>query len=248
MEETADLTRPFVLAAEKSGGMRAVDPPVSSWPPVAQSTLSAVLEARVALEAAREGSDRVPLSDVWRLYESWLATAVVAALRPLLGPGEPLRSEGSWGWQWTPGSTMVRVRAQPKIGSEADASLTGHSAGLLSVLGDLRPDVLITVCDPNAEQAVLCVEAKRRTAKTAMKASGVGEAAAKYAWGIRSGDDPDTPVASVIVASSAAVEAVHDEARARISSRFLLPSQGRADFDRRVRERVEGLLSAVGAS
>jgi hypothetical protein len=243
-----ELVRPILQAAERAGGSRAVDLPVSSWPPLAQETLRAVVEARISLAAGSGQEERVPLSDVWRLYEKWLAIATVEALRPLLGPGVESSDGDRWRWEWGVGSAIVRVHAQATIDGEVDVALAGHPDGLLSVLSDLQPDVLVTVCDPEGDQGVLCVEAKRRIEATGMEASEVAAAGAKYALGIRSGADPQTPIASVIVASSAELARMHDEESSRVSSCFLLPTSGRDDFAKDVRERVKALLDAVDPS
>ncbi|HKF83740.1 MAG TPA: hypothetical protein VKB23_12370 [Solirubrobacterales bacterium] len=242
------LVRPMREVAERAGVSRAVDPSRSSWPPIAREVFAAVLGARISLSLGNDPTGLVPLSNVWRLYEGWLAIAVADALKPLLGEGSELPGKTRWGWGWSCGSALVRVRAQAEIKADANAELAGHPDGLLSVLSNLKPDVLVTVCDPAGGQAVLCVEAKRRTTATSMEASEVAEAGAKYAWGIRSGADPATPIASVIVASSAQLPAMHDEDEGRLSASFLLPSQGRAAFEDSVRQRVKALLAEVAPS
>ncbi len=244
---SADLVRPIRIVGERASAPSTVDPPTSSWPTSAKTTLMAVISARIALALGTERRDRVPLSRVWQLYESWLAIAVVEALHPLLGRGQETRNGSSWCWEWALDSRLVRVHPQATIGAKANGALAGHPDGLVSVLSDLVPDVLVTVCDPEGEQRALCVEAKRRTAKTEMIASEVAEAAAKYVWGIRSGADLDTPIASVILASSANLAGMHDVPRGRVSSCFVLPTQGREAFGKLVRQRVEALLAAVGA-
>jgi hypothetical protein len=242
------LVRPIREVAERAGVSRAVDPSRSSWPPIAREVFAAVLGARISLALGNDPTGLVPLSNVWRLYEGWLAIAVADALKSLLGDGSELPGKTGWGWEWSYGSALVRVRAQAVIGAEANPELAGHPDGLLSVLSNLKPDVLVTVCDPAGKQEVLCVEAKRRIAATEMEASEVAEAGAKYAWGIRSGADPTEPIASVIVASSADLLSMHDELESRLSTAFLLPSQGRETFDKSVRQRVKALLAAVGPS
>ena len=245
-ESPVVLARPIALVGERAAGQRsAVDPPVSSWPPIAQAALAAVLDARIALALAGEGSDHVPLSHIWRLYENWLVTAVVDALVPLLGPGREITEGSGWGWQWSDGPVLVRVHAQATIGAEPDTDLCGHPDGLVSVLSDLRPDVLVSVCERDGGQAILCVDAKRRIAATKMDASEVAGAASKYVWGIRSGTDPDTPIASTIIASSAPIPDMHDLHEARISTCFLLPSTGGEEFAALVTGRVAALIAGV---
>lgn len=246
--EAGALVRPIREVAERAGVSRAVDPSRSSWPPIAREVFAAVLGAHVSLEMSTDPTGLVPLSNVWRLYESWLAITAADALKPVLGDGAELQDETGWGWEWIQGSVRVRVRAQAVIGAEADPDLAGHPDGLLSVLSNLKPDVLVTVCDPAGAQGVLCVEGKRRTAKTEMEASEVAAAGAKYAWGIRSGVDPTTPIASVIVASSAALSGMHDEEEGRVSTCFLLPSQGQKEFEALLTHRVKGLIAAVSPS
>jgi hypothetical protein len=240
--DEADFIQPIRRVAMRAGASRRIDPSRSSWPPVAQRAYGAVLDARISLALGSGASDRVPLSDVWRLYENWLVVAVVEALRPLLGDGEGRQDEIGWSWEWMRGSTRIRVRAQATIGADPQADLGGHPDGLFSVLSDLRPDVLVTACHPDGGQAVLCVDAKRRSS---MEASQIAEAGAKYIWGIRSGADTEKPLASVIVASSTALKQMHDEESSRLLTRFLLPSQGRDEFVSLVREKVESLLAAV---
>ncbi len=245
--QSLQLARPLRSVAERSmTNEQAVDLPVSSWPLLAQSTLGAVLEARMALAVRGAGMDHVPLCHVWRLYESWLVLAVAGALSPVLGSGRKVSSGSRWIWQYDLGTVTVRVHSQATIGADSAVDLSGHPDGLLSVLSDLRPDVLITVSDPHGPQAVLSIDAKRRIASTAMDASEIAAAASKYIWGIRSGVTRDTPISSAIIASSAPLPEMHDVGRSRIATCFVLPSK-RKDFDALIGDRVGALIAEVGS-
>jgi len=246
-EDGVFLARPLDWVAERaSSGGASLDPPVSSWPHAAQAAFGAVLNARIALAFEGAGSRHVPLSHIWRLYENWLVTRVEDALTGELGAGEEIQIGATTAQQWQAGSVLVRVHPQATIGRHVDRDFCGHPDGLVSVSSDLRPDVLVSVSDPAGVQAVVCVDAKRRIAQSAMDASEVAAAASKYVWGIRSGADLDElVVASTIVASSARLPDMHDEGRSRVSTRFLLPSAGVAEFDALVVAEVRRLVMSV---
>lgn len=241
------LVQPLELVAERAAPVQRVpDPPLSSWPSQARSTFWAVIEALVGLAASGRGDAQVPLSDVWRIYESWIALRSLVVLEQRFGPVKPVGDGTAWSCEWDLGEIVVRLHSQREIGASPGGPDSGHPDGVISVSSDLRPDVLISVTSTVGDQALLCIDAKRRITATQLDAGDVATAASKYLWGIRIANDPGVlPVAKVLIVSSAGLAAVHDIERSRIFSLFALPSQGAEEFDQFVAEEVERLVVEV---
>jgi hypothetical protein len=243
------LVTPLKLVSQCAAPAQAVpDPPLSSWPGNARTTFRAVIEALVGLAVADRGGLHVPLSDVWRIYENWIALRVLLVLEKRFGPVDPVGEGAVWSAEWNFDGIVVRLHSQREIGAPSDDKTAGHPDGLISVSSDLQPDVLISVTSADGDQALFCVDAKRRIAATEMDAGDVATAASKYIWGIRMADDPDVlPVETTLIVSSAGLAAVHDVERSRIFGLFALPSQGTEDFDSFIDEELKRLIMEVAA-
>jgi hypothetical protein len=219
------------LATRAGRGARGVDPPLSSWPHLAQATFRSILSALVTLSARGPGSDRVPLSDLWRLYESWISLRAIEAVTSSFGPGTELDGCPWWASEWTVDGAFVRLHAQAQIGATADDWISGHPSGIRSVSSNLIPDILVAVWHPDGAQVLICVDAKQRTLLTGMDPSEVAAAGSKYLWGIRDAADPSAfPVTSTLVASSAGVPVMHDPALSRITAVWITPSEDEGTF------------------
>jgi hypothetical protein len=244
------LIRPLELVSERATpARRTPDPPLSSWPSQSRKTFQAVTEALVGLAVSGRGASLVPLSDVWRIYENWVALRSRSALENRFGQAEPIGDGTAWSCQWDLEGVVVRLHSQREIGSPSDGNVAGHPDRIISVSSNLRPDVLISITGATGDQALFCIDAKRRLTATEMDAGEVATAASKYLWGIRMKDDPDLlPVATALIVSSAGLAAVHDVERSRIFGLFALPSQGAEGFDLFVEEEVERLLAEVTAT
>jgi hypothetical protein len=227
------LAGPLEMVAERALPLRrAPDPPLSSWPAEARATFRAVVEACVGLAVAGRGDAFVPLSDVWRMYESWIGLRALAALEGSYGPGNFIAGTAAWTCEWNLDGTTIRLHSQREIGAAPNALISGHSDSIISVSSNLRPDVLISVWNEVGDQALICIEAKRRVEPTSMRAADVAAAASKYLWGIRSASDPTSfPVDTAVVVSSAGLAAVHDIELSRIVGLSSLPSHGAEAFD-----------------
>jgi hypothetical protein len=244
------LVGPLELVAALAAPARPVpDPPLSSWPAQARSTFRAVIEALVGLAVAGRGSSSVPLSDVWKIYESWIALRSLSVLEECLGPAKPVGVGTVWSSEWDVDGVTVRLHCQREIGASSGGNVAGHPDGIISVSSNLRPDVLISVIGSTGDKALFCIDAKRRITATQMDAGDVATAASKYLWGIRDASDPDLlPVVTTLIVSSAGLASVHDVERSRIFGLFALPSQGAEGFDVFVREEVERLVAEVSTA
>lgn len=244
------LVGPLEMVAERAvPSGKAADPPISSWPAQATATFRAVIEACVGLAVAGRGEAFVPLSDVWRMYESWIALRALTALEGRYGAGELVAGAAAWTCEWDLGGTVVRLHSQREIGAAPDASISAHPDGVVSVSSNLRPDATVSVWNQAGGQALICIDAKRRIEQTSMDAADVASAASKYLWGIRSASDPTVfPVDKVLIVSSAPLAAVHDSEHSQIAGLFSLPSQGVDAYDDFVSGETARLVSAVDAA
>lgn len=239
------LTEPFEAVAARALTNQP-DVPTSSWPLAARSAYKAVLGAYVGLAVAADGAAHVPLADLWRIYEAWVALQILAALEGAFGPPATVSVGPPWTGEWVVSGCFLRLHLQREIGSSGDPASTGHPDGIRSVSSDLRPDALVAVWLPGGGQTVICFDAKRRTAGTKMDPAEVASAASKYLWGIRTAADPgEFPVSSTVVVSSAPVAEMHDAAASRISAHFLLPSIGGESFASLVQSTVRSAVEKV---
>jgi hypothetical protein len=244
------LAGPLELVTERAMPSRmAPDPPLSSWPAQARTTFHAVIEALVGVAVAGRGEALVPLSDVWRMYESWIALRALVALEGRYGPGQLLAGGGAWTCEWDLEGTVVRLHSQREIGATPDASIPAHPDDIVSVSSNLRPDVMISVSNKAGDQVLICIDAKRRIEQTSMDAGDVAAAASKYLWGIRSASDPKLlPVDIALIVSSAGLAEVHDIEHSRIVGLFSLPSRGVDAFDDFVRDETARLVTEVDSA
>lgn len=244
------LLSPIEMVAEQAQpSRRSPDPPFSAWPSQARVTFQAVVQACVALAVDGRGKAFVPLSDLWRIYESWIALSALTALEERYGPGRVVVDGGAWTCEWNLDGTIIRLHAQREIGAAPDSSISAHPDGIISVSSDLRPDAMISIWKQAGEQALLCIDAKRRIERTSMDAAEIATAASKYLWGIRSARNPELlPVDRALIVSSAGLAEVHDTEHSRIVGLFTLPSHGLGAFDEFVRAETARLVAEVDAT
>lgn len=237
---TAILERVAVAA---SGAARGSDPPVSAWPRLAAQALRLILSALVQLRARGTGVDAVPLTDLWRLYEAWVALQVSRELATRFGGGAVLGS----GQVWSSDDYAVTMTVQTAVGGSATAMPHARwGRAIRSVSSDLIPDVLVGV-QGRRGQRLIVIETKQRTTDTALDAGAIAEAASKYVWGIRDAADDDAlPVSHVVVVSSARIDkAMHSAPAARISSSWLLPGRGDGALPVRLNAALSDAIAAV---
>lgn len=222
-----------------------VDAPPSSWPTGGRNALMGVVRALLALAAEGAGSALVPLSDLWRLYETWTCVVALEALTAEYGLPEQV-DDVDWAWQWQIGEVKMRMHTQGSIGGSVNAAITGHTDGVVSVSSELVPDLLLSLWQEDGGQALICGDAKQRTLGSAMKAGDIAEAASKYLWGLRFANDLTAPASSrAIIVSSAPVSQMLNEQESRTAAVHLLPGVGRGEFaamlTETVREAAKGL-------
>ncbi|WP_282943933.1 hypothetical protein [Cellulomonas endometrii] len=235
-----EVARLFDRVAERARPTRTVlDGPAASWPQSFRGAYRALQAALSELEVLGVGDQRAPLSEVWELYEVWALQRVVAGLSSTWGvPTAP--TGGLLSWRWVAAGVDVEVRYQTTVPAwplEVDVSGTA----LTAIVGELRPDILLTVGrGANARYAIL--DPKKRAAP--MKQDDVTAQASKYLWGVRavrSGEiAPEVLLHSVtLLAPRGGPSAVHASGRVRVVS--AAPSVGSDQLDERMSELVTAL-------
>jgi hypothetical protein len=225
------------------------DASISSWPHEARAAFRAVVRALVELAAAAgAGTEYVPLSDLWRLYETWVAVMCHDVLAARYGPAEAVEANW-WACSWTSATGVcIRLHAQATISDRVDPVIAAGPPGFESISSDLRPDCLIALRSPAGDQTLICVDAKQRKSATGMTAADVTATASKYLWGIRHSQDRDRPgVTDTLIVSSAPVPAMFDARRSRIDAAFTLPSGGDATFDDKLLAALDRGMRTIGA-
>ena len=160
-----------------------VDPPFSSWPPVLSNVYATALAVlALATEGGREAG-WVPLSDIWRTYEIWLAERTDAILRRILGPpaetcaGHRVCSV----WNGThKGSKWTLEMRHPCTFNSSPRSMAGRK--WRSVSSELEPDIVLVADGPKGP-GLIVLDAKAWSDK--LSAGHLAQEASKYLWGIR---------------------------------------------------------------
>jgi hypothetical protein len=190
------LTAPIRALSHRSRPSVPVpDPPFSSWPPVFSD---AYLASLAVLNATTEGgrqSGWVPLSDLWRLYETWLAERSLAILRRILGGPAWTASDAervTCGWHGDGWELELR---HPCTFTSKPRELVGCS--WWSVSSELEPDVVLVANGP-AGPRLVALDAKARGRITP---GDLAPEASKYLWGIRRDHDSTFGVTAVVLVS-----------------------------------------------
>lgn len=244
LTESAREARRLAISVARHSRVSAlgVDSPPSSWPSLGRSAFQAVIRALVALSVEGAGTTSVPLCELWRLYEAWTVVTALETLSVMYGPPTKV-DDLDFTWEWTVRDFRVRLHSQATIGEAADPGTAAQSAGVVSVSSTLRPDFLLSVQRDGGGQAVICGDAKQRTAGTAMDPRDIAEAASKYAWGLRSMHDPTAvATAKTLIVSSAAVVAMFDGTSSRIGAVQLLP-ESTSEFSTQLVAIVEATIA-----
>jgi hypothetical protein len=164
----------------------------------------------VLTTTASGGSQKgwAPLSDIWRLYEVWLAERTNAVLRRLLGPPSWTNDDErvSCGWQGDDWQLELR---HPCAFSRKVRSIVGHR--WWSVSSDLAPDVVLAADGP-AGPRLVALDAK---ARGLLSSGDLAQEASKYLWGIRRDTDDILGTTAVVLVSPYGGDPPHDISNAR---------------------------------
>lgn len=168
------------------------DPPFSSWPPGFADAYVAGVGVLSLTSRGGQRSGWVPLSDLWRLYEAWLAERTLAILKRILGrpswnhPGSERLACG-----WTGEGWELELH-HPCPFTDRPRTLCGSS--WWSVTSKLDPDVVMVARGPDGVRCV-ALDAKARGQLTSGE---LAREASKYLWGVRR-DDPDVKGVNAVV-------------------------------------------------
>lgn len=208
-DQHAGVLAPFSEIARRSAASSSrTDPPLSSWPRRARALLEPLRALCAIAEATQDAPVmNAPLSYVWRLYEAWVASEV---FRWLDARGDTVRSvmaTQSRGVEWLRVWEMSGIKIVACAQLEVRARLHDLGGllpdGVRSLTSVLKPDVAVFVLE-DSQTTMVVIDAKRRSARE-MAADDIAEAASKYIWGLRLGEDDATliDVEAAIIATSA---------------------------------------------
>ena len=174
------LIRPIRTLAQRSRPTASVaDPPFSSWPPVLSSAYAAALAVlAIAAEGGRE-TGWVPLSDIWRIYEMWLAERTQAILCRILGPPVRASDENRVSLTWQGTNWLLEMR-HPCTFTQNPKTIAGRE--WQSVSSSLEPDIVLVADGPKGPGLVV-LDAKAHSDK--LSAGYLAQESSKYLWGIR---------------------------------------------------------------
>lgn len=175
----------FRRVAHRSKPPRPVaDPPPSGWAASLTSTYSACLRVLSTVHESTEGVAPAPLSEIWELYEAWVAEQVLTELSALLGESQAVEAAGTCIARWTD----IELHLQPLV----PAGVNGNAVSILgqeysAAVGALQPDILLARRSGGVVRSAI-VEVKKRSA--VMQPDDFTLHASKYLWGIRHLSDP----------------------------------------------------------
>jgi hypothetical protein len=159
-----------------------VDGPPSTWPHALQTFYSRAATALAEVEVVGAGDDSAPLSELWELFQSWVAERTLALMTDILGPPKPVAKSSCLG-RWTHGAEIIELHCEPTIPAGPGQFIAICGVPVHAVVGDLRPDVLIAVRTSQGGPQMLAVDPKKRPH---LDSETLTTEASKYLWGIRS--------------------------------------------------------------
>lgn len=185
-----------------------VDGPPSTWPTGMQKFYSLASIALAELEILGSGADTAPLSELWDLYQAWVAEAILGLMVSQLGPPIATSTSSLLG-RWVSGRVELELHYTPLIPSRPGKSKSISGAKLHAAIGALEPDVVIAARNLHTGQVkLLVIDPKKRKY---LDSGALTVESSKYLWGIR-GDANLLGV--VLVAPSGGVSADRLDGRA----------------------------------
>lgn len=157
------------------------DPPPSAWPASLISTYSTCLRAISSVMNAQQGTASAPLSEVWELYQAWVADQLVRGLTVVLGRRQACAGQADPLGIWSDGDGTIELRYQAVIPSLRGQALEVLGERFVAVVGSLQPDLLVVRRGTDTRSVV--VDAKKRSSY--MKLDDLTENVSKYQWGVR---------------------------------------------------------------
>lgn|GEM_PF-2753930 len=181
----------FHRVARRSQARRAVaDPPPSTWPDMFGAAYSSCMKALSVARNIGPGEQKAALSEVWELYQAWVADVVLQGMRAELGPEAKSVASRTCLGEWTDDGASVQLHYQARIPAVGSFSALGHE--LVAAVGDLAPDLLV-IRSSNSSSRFVALDAKKRSDVVSTEDLTVN--ASKYLWGIRRRDAlGDVPV------------------------------------------------------
>jgi len=176
----------FQHVAQRSQPKRPVgDPPPSAWPFVLASAYSNFLRALSAIRDLGPGGQKAPLSELWELYQVWVAETVRSALESELGSSALTDWRDTCIGRWRDDGAEVELHYQPKVPTSDGLRVLDRR--YIAAVGELQPDLLLVRADSSEVRAIV-LDAKKRSAEVV--GDDLTTNASKYLWGIRSVIEP----------------------------------------------------------
>lgn len=174
---------PLGAVAERSALHRGtVDGPPSTWPTSMQSFYSKAATALTEIEIVGGGSDTSPLSELWDLYQAWVAERILTQVSIELGaPSSSQPRRGLLG-RWVGPTSEIELHFEPRIPARLGASKAICGRPVNANIGALRPDVVIANRAAGSDVVrMVVVDPKKRPY---IDPSTLAVEASKYLWGI----------------------------------------------------------------
>jgi hypothetical protein len=158
-----------------------VDGPPSTWPSRMRTFYSLAAIALAELEIVGAGDDTAPLSELWELYQAWVAEGVLAAVIATLGPPTARTGRSSLLGRWVVAGDAIELHYQPLIPSRPGRTKTILGAPAIATIGDLQPDLILACRTSSGLSRALVIDPKKRPY---LDPGTVTVEASKYLWGI----------------------------------------------------------------
>ncbi|KIR64603.1 hypothetical protein [Micromonospora haikouensis] len=184
------------LAVNSKPSSPVADPPPSVWPATMAGTYSSCLRALSEVRNIGAGGAHAPLSELWELYEAWVAYSIRTALIKLIGPPQPHTADGSCLGRWADGDGVLELHYQavipPYRAGRREHGFSVFGERYVAAVGELRPDLLLVRSGPGETTAII-IDAKKRQAPVSTDDFTVSTS--KYLWGVRRASKPDAVAA-----------------------------------------------------
>lgn len=221
-----------------------VDLAPSSWPTIIRGFAESAWRFIETRSATGSDSDRpVPLCEVWRLYERWIAVKTLRSVTDRLGDPSCVKALSltgeRWLAQWLANDWNVTLESQYTFGDKVGVGLTWRSH-FRSVTTRLIPDVCLVVESMGANPSVLLIDAKERSESYGQDQASAE--AAKYLWGIRDANMEHTNRVQVVLATSRDVESAYFPSESRMAFVQTTPDKS-ADLTLRITRFLESSTS-----
>jgi len=210
------------LATRSRPRTRVDDPPMSTWPASARNVYWSCVTLLSALEDIATGTAAAPLSPLWELYEAWVVEELTRALELRLGPAAMTLEPDAIG-TWQVGEVLTSIYYQATIPPAGNPSRVYAGRPLVSVMGEMVPDVLITRREEGTA-SFLVVDAKKYG--TYIDIGALAENASKYLWSVREESSPVTNPVLRTVVLAAPLGGVQSHPAGRASVFRLHPASG----------------------